>query len=103
MRQSIEAASVKNDEDDIITFTVSIGAVSSEETTSLEVLLRQVDDAMYLAKRKGRNQVAIYDEQLVKSYQNKKSKSSKRNVHPVFQNEESEEISLLDTYNNQPF
>ena len=103
LRQSIEAASVKNDEDDIITFTVSIGAVSSEETTSLEVLLRQVDDAMYLAKRKGRNQVAIYDEQLVKSYQNKKSKSSKRNVHPVFQNEESEEISLLDTYNNQPF
>ncbi len=103
LRQSIETTAIKNDEDELVTFTVSIGAVSSEETTSLEVLLRQVDDAMYLAKRKGRNRVAIYDEQQIKSYQNKKSKSSKRNVHPVFQNEESEEISLLDTYNNQPF
>ena len=103
LRQNIESAAIKDDEDNIIKVTVSIGVVSSEKANSLEVLLRQVDDAMYLAKHNGRNQVAVYDEQQVKSYQSKKSKSAKRNIHPVFQNEESEEISLLDNYGSQHF
>ena len=102
LRQSIENFVFKNDDDEVVPVTVSIGVVSSEKTTSLEVLLRQVDDAMALAKHNGRNQVATYDEQQLKSYQSKKSKSSKRNIHPVFQNEESEEISLLDSYGSQP-
>ena len=103
LRQNIEGASFRDDNEEKFQITVSIGVVSSEDTTSLEVLLRQVDDAMYLAKRNGRNQVTSYDEQAVKSYRNKKAKSSKRNIHPVFQNEESEEISLLDSYGNQHF
>lgn len=102
LRQSIENNVFKNDEDEIVPITVSIGVVSSEKTNSLEVLLRQVDDAMYLAKHNGRNQVATYDEQQLRSVQNKKAKSGKRNIHPVFQNEESEEISLLDSYGSQP-
>ena len=101
LRHSIENAQIKDDDGETIKISVSIGVVSSEKTNSLEVLLRQVDDAMYTAKRNGRNQVAAYDEQEVKSYQNKKAKSSKRNIHPVFQNEESEEISLLDNYGGQ--
>ena len=83
-----------------IQFTVSIGVVSSEKTSSLEVLLRQVDDAMYLAKKRGRNQVALYDEAAVKNIA-KKSKPVEQNIHPIFQNEENEEISLLDSYDNK--
>lgn len=99
LRQSIEDDFVKY-ENEIIKFTVSIGAVSSEKTASIELLLRQVDDAMYQAKHNGRNQVAIYSEQEIKPTGRKK-KSPSRNVHPVFQNEESEEISLLDNYENR--
>lgn len=100
LRQSIEDDFVKSD-DEIIKFTASVGVVSSEKTASIELLLRQVDDAMYQAKRGGRNRVAVYNEQEVKSSTAKKRKSPQRNIHPVFQNEESEEISLLDSYENR--
>lgn len=100
LRQSIEDDFVKND-DEIIKFTASIGVVSSEKTASIELLMRQVDDAMYQAKKAGRNRVAIYNEQEIKSSVAKKKKSPQRNIHPVFQNEESEEISLLDSYENR--
>ena len=75
--------------------------MSSEKTASLDVLLRQVDDAMYLAKNNGRNRVEAYDEQKVKQLKRKKSTKQNRNIHPVFQNEETEEISLLDNYENK--
>ena len=101
LRQTIADATIKDDSGNIIQFTVSIGVVSSEKTASLEVLLRQVDDAMYLAKERGRNQVAMYDEQAAQKILNKKIKPEVRQVHPVFQNEESEEISLLDNYENK--
>ena len=45
LRQSIEDDFIKN-ENDTIKFTASIGVVSSEKTASIELLLRQVDDAM---------------------------------------------------------
>lgn len=100
LRQSIEEDFIKN-EDEIIKFTVSIGVVSSEKTASIEILMRQVDDAMYQAKRAGRNRVAVYNEQDAGKTIAKKKKSSKQNLHPVFQNEENEEISLLDSYENR--
>lgn len=102
LRQNIENAEIRGDDDDIIKITVSIGVVSSEKTASIEVLIRQVEEAMYLAKHNGRNQVALYEENKVKSYQTKKSRTSaKRDIHPVFQNEENEEISLIDNYDNK--
>ena len=102
LRQNIENAEIHGEDDDIIKITVSIGVVSSEKTASIEVLIRQVEEAMYLAKHNGRNQVALYEENKVKSYQSKKSKTSKkRNIHPVFQNEENEEISLIDNYDSK--
>lgn len=101
LRQSIANLEVGGDNGEKIHFTVSIGVVSSENTASLDVLLRQVDDAMYLAKNSGRNCVALYDEQKVKQIMKKKVEKQNRNVHPVFQNEESEEISLLDNYENK--
>lgn len=101
LRANIAAAYVEDDEGNTITFTVSIGVVSSEKTDSQEVLLRQVDDAMYLAKNNGRNRVEVYNEQEVKKIMSKKTPATKRNIHPVFQNEEAEEISLLDNYENK--
>ncbi|MDO4161933.1 MAG: diguanylate cyclase [Pseudomonadota bacterium] len=101
LRQSIANLEVEGEQGEKIRFTVSIGVVSSEKTASLDVLLRQVDDATYLAKDRGRNRVEIYDEQLVKQIMKKKTPDQKRNIHPVFQNEENEEISLLDNYENK--
>ncbi len=100
LRQSIEDDFIKS-ENETIKFTASIGVVASEKTASIELLLRQVDDAMYQAKRKGRNRVAVYNEQEIKATPTKKKKSPKNSIHPVFQNEESEEISLLDNYENR--
>ncbi|MBQ8481076.1 MAG: sensor domain-containing diguanylate cyclase [Alphaproteobacteria bacterium] len=99
LRQSIEDDFIKN-ENDTIKFTASIGVVSSEKTASIELLLRQVDDAMYQAKRDGRNKVAVYNEQEIKT-SSKKKKSPKNSIHPVFRNEENEEISLLDSYESR--
>lgn len=102
LRQNISNAFVKNEEDITIKFTVSIGVVSSEKTASFEVLLRQVEEAMYLAKRSGRNMVKVYDEQQTKKYQKRYNKAlDKRNIHPVFANEENEEISLLGNFDNK--
>lgn len=101
LRQSIANLEVEGENGEKVHFTVSIGVVSSEQTVSLDILLRQVDDAMYLAKNNGRNRVEIYDEQKVKQIMKKKTSSKSRNIHPVFQNEETEEISLLDNYENK--
>jgi len=101
LRQNIAGTSIKAENDEKIKVTVSIGVVASEKTASLEILLRQVDEAMYLAKHNGRNQIALYDENAVKAIKHSRKKSAQRNIHPVFQNEESEEISLLDSYDNK--
>lgn len=101
LRQTIADATIKDDSGNTIQFTVSIGVVSSEKTASLDILLRQVDDAMYMAKERGRNQVAMYDEKEVQKILGKKINSGGRQIHPIFQNEENEEISLLDSYENK--
>ncbi|MBO6282251.1 MAG: GGDEF domain-containing protein [Alphaproteobacteria bacterium] len=101
LRTTIENSGVTDDEGNIIRFTVSIGVVSSEKTASLEILLRQVDDAMYLAKHNGRNRIAVYDEDAVKNMNKRHKQNRRNNIHPVFQNEENEEFSLLDSYENK--
>jgi diguanylate cyclase (GGDEF)-like protein len=101
LRQNIAADKIFDDKNNAITFTVSIGVVSSEKTDSLEILLRQVDDAMYLAKNNGRNCVALYNEEQVGALMAHKQGNVNRNIHPVFENEESEEISLLDNYDSK--
>lgn len=101
LRNSIAEAVIFSDEGEEVKVTVSIGVVSSEKTDSLDVLLRQADDAMYLAKHNGRNRVEIYDESKVRAVMKEKNKHSSDDVHPVFQNEETGEISLLDDYDNR--
>lgn len=99
LRLTIEKDKVIDDLGNEIRFTVSIGVVSSEKTDSLPVLLKQVDDAMYLAKHNGRNRVELYNEQEVSKIMKKRGKSASK-IHPVFKDSEHEEISLLDTYEN---
>lgn len=101
LRANIEESFVQNDVGEIVHFTVSIGVVSSEKTSSIEVLLRQVDDAMYLAKNRGRNCVALYNENEVRKNSSRKQKRNINRIHPIFQNEENEEVSLLDSYENK--
>lgn len=61
IRKSIEKARLPLDETDSITFQVSIGIASSENTT-LERAMVHADEALYEAKGKGRNQVCTYAE-----------------------------------------
>ena len=44
-----------------LSLTVSVGVTLSTATDSPESLLRDADDAMYQAKREGRNQVKVFD------------------------------------------
>ena len=46
------------------TLTASVGIAVLSAGTSVEDLLRSADDAMYAAKRGGRNQVAVWDREL---------------------------------------
>lgn len=102
LRKTIEDSIIELEDEQKIKFTVSIGVISSEKTDSLEILLKQADEAMYLAKHNGRNRCEIYNENAVKKIMNKKKTTNdQRNIHPVFQNEETEEISLLDNYDNK--
>ncbi len=101
LRDLISKSVIKGDNNENISVTVSIGVVSSEKTDSLDVLLKQADDAMYLAKHNGRNRVELYDEDKVKEIMKKKTERPNNSMHPVFQNEETEEISLLDDYDDR--
>jgi diguanylate cyclase (GGDEF)-like protein len=61
LRESIEhSATVKSDSGSQVCFTVSIGVASLEEgASSFEALLGRADNALYDAKRRGRNRVAL--------------------------------------------
>lgn len=57
--KTVAAASIKV-LDKEIRMTVSIGVAGEDEnTTDLETLIAHADQAMYIAKHKGRNRVAI--------------------------------------------
>ena len=65
IRQVFEAASVSA-ENDIVRRTVSAGvADTSDAPASFEDVLRRADDALYVAKRDGRNRVRIEGPRLV--------------------------------------
>ena len=59
LRSAVEEAPIQVS-NRMITLTVSIGvAAKDENTTDLETLIARADQAMYIAKHKGRNRVAI--------------------------------------------
>jgi two-component system cell cycle response regulator len=59
LRSSIEEAPIQIS-NGAINLTVSIGVAAKDEyTTDLETLIARADQAMYIAKHKGRNRVAM--------------------------------------------
>lgn len=62
LRIKISKLVVKNEQNQDVQFTVSIGLVSSTVTDNIAEMLKMSDEALYEAKEHGRNQVVIYDE-----------------------------------------
>ncbi|HKI81349.1 MAG TPA: diguanylate cyclase, partial [Pseudodesulfovibrio sp.] len=59
LRRRVEQYEVRT-HDQIITFTISIGVTAlAPEDESIEGLLKRADDALYQAKRSGRNRVMV--------------------------------------------
>tara|TARA_Y100001956_G_scaffold77448_1_gene87902 strand:- start:123 stop:1163 length:1041 start_codon:yes stop_codon:yes gene_type:complete len=49
----------KNKNGDLVNITISIGVCDSSESTNFEAVLKRADEALYKAKKGGRNQVCI--------------------------------------------
>ncbi|MCQ2914071.1 MAG: diguanylate cyclase [Alphaproteobacteria bacterium] len=62
LRIRISKIRVKNEQNEDVQFTVSIGLVPSTVTDNIEDMLKMSDEALYEAKEHGRNQVVIYGE-----------------------------------------
>lgn len=61
-RQLIEQEPIQFDINNTINITASFGVASSDEGVTKEVILRRADQALYLAKKQGRNQVRHFAE-----------------------------------------
>ena len=61
LRIKISKLVVKNEQNQDVQFTVSIGLVSSTVTDDIPEMLKMADEALYVAKENGRNQVVVYD------------------------------------------
>ena len=64
-REKIEQLNVEYAENKTIKITASFGVATWKPGLTREVVLRQADEALYLAKKKGRNQVRNYLEVIV--------------------------------------
>ena len=61
LRIKISKLVVKNEQDQNVQFTVSIGLVSSTVTDDIPEMLKMADESLYVAKENGRNQVVVYE------------------------------------------
>lgn len=105
LRQSIAGIRITGDNDDIISITVSIGVSSSAISDNVDVLIKTADEALYRAKQNGRNRVELFSKQDMQAFEAEKHLSHKdasADVHPVFEQETDEEISLLDGIESNP-
>lgn len=62
LRASIENSSIVSEDGDEISFTISIGVSIFGEGASFSLLLKQADQALYLAKTEGRNQYRLNED-----------------------------------------
>ncbi len=62
LRSSIETLDFRDDEDKPLRISLSAGvAFFPEDADGADLLLHRADEALYRAKRRGRNQMAVYD------------------------------------------
>ena len=95
LREAISSIVVYSDEHEPISFTVSIGIAPSGISNTVDRMIKMADDAMYIAKQKGRNRVEMYDVAYIDKLQKDKQRENNQK-HPAFVGENEEEISLLD-------
>lgn len=99
LRESMAAIVVYSDEGEEVRFTVSIGLSSSEVSDNVETLIKTADEALYRAKQTGRNRVEIFRQSDLQHFNDisaAERKTETLNHHPIFDKEDSQEISLLD-------
>ncbi|MBR2299030.1 MAG: sensor domain-containing diguanylate cyclase, partial [Alphaproteobacteria bacterium] len=94
LKDAISNAVVYNESGAPVSWTVSIGVAPSGVSDEVGTMIKMADDAMYLAKNKGRNRVEEYDEKEVERLTNRLM--PREEMHPVLALEDNEEISLLD-------
>lgn len=99
LRESIASVVVYSDENQPVTFTVSIGVSSFEISDNIDTLIKTADEALYRAKQNGRNRVEVFTKDDLQSFIKQgqvERKDESQNHHPVFDKENNMEISLLD-------
>lgn len=99
LRESISSLVVYSDEKQPVRFTVSVGVSSSEVSDNIDMLIKTADEALYRAKKNGRNRVEVFSAQDLKAFAAQgqaERKEERQSQHPVFDKENTAEISLLD-------
>ena len=106
LRESIASVVVYSDDNQEVRFTVSIGVSSSDISDNVDTLIKTADEALYKAKQGGRNRVEIFTKEDLKKFISdgeQMSNEEKKNLHPIYDKENSAEISLLDGVNTKDF
>ena len=97
LRETISKIVVYSDQDDPVQFTVSIGISSSAISDNIDILIKTSDEALYRAKENGRNRCEIFSVEDLKNFNAAiEYKDESSNHHPIFDKENTQEISLLD-------
>ena len=99
LRQSIASIVVYSDDNQEVRFTVSIGVSSSDVSDNVDTLVKTADEALYKAKQNGRNRVEIFTKEDLTDFISQgqqMSNNEKNNLHPIYDKENTAEISLLD-------